>query len=257
MYATSSGEKINIHNYLTIKALADGLTASLSVNACEYCIDGSGEWVSLPAATATPSINKGHSISFRGTLTPTSSNGIGTFTISKSCEILGNCMAMLFGDEAFAKTSLSGKTYAFYKLFMNATTITKVAEGFLPATTVSVYCYAYMFYGCSALTQAPAMPATTLEQSCYESMYRYCNKLTKAPVLPATTLVLFCYNNLFRDCTKLSYIKALFTTTPTSSYTSYWTSNVATSGTFVKSASATWEVVSVYGVPSGWTIQKV
>ena len=29
-----------INNYLTIVALENGLTASLSTNACEYCIDG-------------------------------------------------------------------------------------------------------------------------------------------------------------------------------------------------------------------------
>lgn len=29
-----------IINYLTIEALEDGLTAKLSTNACEYCIDG-------------------------------------------------------------------------------------------------------------------------------------------------------------------------------------------------------------------------
>lgn len=256
MHATSGGEKINIYNYLTIKALADGLTASLSVNACEYCIDGNGKWVLLPAATTTPTINKGHTISFRGTLSPTSSNGIGTFTINKSCELLGNCMSMLFGDEALGQTSLSGKTYAFYKLFMNAAMITKVAEEFLPATTLSLYCYSYMFYGCTVLTQAPALPATTLAQSCYASMFRYCSKLTKAPILPATTLDYNCYNNLFRDCTKLSYIKALFTTTPGSSYTSYWTSNVASSGTFVKNAAATWNTAGVNGIPSGWTVER-
>lgn len=41
MGGLSSG--IDINNYLTIEALEDGLTASLSTNACQYCIDGSGE----------------------------------------------------------------------------------------------------------------------------------------------------------------------------------------------------------------------
>lgn len=38
-----SGEPINVENYLTIVALEDGLTAKLSLNACEYCIDGDGK----------------------------------------------------------------------------------------------------------------------------------------------------------------------------------------------------------------------
>lgn len=36
------GGSIDINNYLVIEALEDGLTASLSRNACEYCIDGDG-----------------------------------------------------------------------------------------------------------------------------------------------------------------------------------------------------------------------
>ena len=51
---------ININNYLTIEARENGLTASLSVNACEYCVDGDGNWKTLSAGTATESINSGH-----------------------------------------------------------------------------------------------------------------------------------------------------------------------------------------------------
>ena len=49
---------VDTSSYLTIVALEDGLTASLSANACEYRIDN-GEWNSLPANTATPPINSG------------------------------------------------------------------------------------------------------------------------------------------------------------------------------------------------------
>jgi hypothetical protein len=38
-------------NYLTIEALQDGLTAKLSVNACEYCVDGDGNWKTLSAGS--------------------------------------------------------------------------------------------------------------------------------------------------------------------------------------------------------------
>ena len=71
---------MNIDNYLTIEALEDGLTASLSTNVVEYCVDGDGNWKSLAAGNTTESINTGQTLSFRGNLTPSSSNGIGTFT---------------------------------------------------------------------------------------------------------------------------------------------------------------------------------
>ena len=64
-------------------------------------------------------------------------------------------------------------------------------------------CYGYMFYGCTSLTQAPALPATTLADFCYENMFYGCTSLTQAPALPATTLADYCYQNMFRGCTSL------------------------------------------------------
>ena len=99
--------------YFTIEALEDDLTAQLSINACEYRIDD-GSWNTLSADTNTPSINKGQTLSFKGNLTPNSSSGIGTFTISKQCNLKGNIMSMLYGDNFEGQNDLSGKTYAFY-----------------------------------------------------------------------------------------------------------------------------------------------
>ena len=325
---------VDIDNYLTIVALEDGLTASLSVNDVEYCIDGNDNWTTLTADTASPAINKGQTLSFRGNLIPASYKGVGTFKISKSCDLTGNCMSLLFGDNAKTNLSLSGKDYAFYYLFYNCTTIINVSSNFLPATTLATYCYnsmfqgcaslttvpklpattlasycyQYMFYNCKALTTAPQLPATTLADYCYQSMfygcssltttpsilpattlasYCYysmfsgCSSLTTTPQLPATKLVNYCYNSMFSGCSsltiapelpaktlvsncyyymfyrcsKLNYIKAMFTTTPSSSYTGSWVSGVASSGTFVKNKNATWNVTGTSGIPSGWTVQ--
>ena len=297
---------IDINNYLTIEALENGLTAKLSTNICEYCIDGDGVWNTLAANTTTPSINQGQMISFRGNLTPNNSNGIGTFTISKKCNLKGNCMSMLFGDDTENNYSLSGKNYVFYNLFYNCTNIIEVSPNFLPATTLASYCYRQMFYGCTSLTTAPELPATTLATYCYQYMFRNCTSLTTAPVLPATTLASncyqnmfkwctrlttapelpatalanycyssmfygctslttapelpattlarYCYQNMFSGCSKLNYIKAMFTTTPSSSYTSSWVRGVSSTGTFVKNKNATWNVTGDNGIPSGWTV---
>ena len=85
-------------------------------------------------------------------------------------------------------------------------------------------------------------------------MFYNCTSLSTAPTLPAKTLVSDCYYYMFYGCRKLNYIKALFTTTPSSSYTSNWVSGVASSGTFVKNIDATWDVTGTYGIPSGWTV---
>ena len=200
----SSEGAINIDNYLTIEALENGLAASLSVNACEYCVDGDGNWKALVADTATEIVNSGHTLSFRGELTPNSSNGIGTFTISKTCNLKGNCMSMLFGDEAANNYSLSGKTYAFYKLFYNCTNVVNVDENFLPATRLADNCYYNMFRGCKSLTTVTELPATTLAKNCYRYMFYECTNLTTVPELPATTLANYCYDSMFEGCTSLT-----------------------------------------------------
>jgi len=68
-------------------------------------------------------------------------------------------------------------------------------------------------------------------------------------------LVNYCYNNMFKSCTSLNYIKAMFTTTPSTAYTSTWVSGVASRGTFVKNSAATWTTKGVHGIPTNWTVQ--
>jgi len=69
-------------------------------------------------------------------------------------------------------------------------------------------------------------------------------------------LTSYCYQGMFGDCTSLNYIKAMFTTTPSTTYTRDWVNGVASSGTFVKNSAATWNVSGVNGIPNGWTVQN-
>ena len=216
LVSSQIGRGFDIDNYLTIVALEDGLTAALSGNTVEYCVDGDENWKSLVSNTNSESINKGQTLSFRGNLTPTSSGsskGVGRFTISKSCDLTGNCNSLLFGDDSKTNNSLSGKNYAFYRLFYNCTTIKNVSSNFLPATTLSDYCYSYMFYGCTSLTTAPELPVTILKDYCYSYMFQNCTSLTTAPQLPATTLANHCYRQMFYGCTSLTTASELPATT--------------------------------------------
>ena len=198
----------NKNGYFTIEALEDGLTAKLSKNASEYRIDD-GSWNTLSANTNTPSVNKGQTLSFKGSLTP--NNGIGTFTISKKCNVKGNIMSLLYGDNFEGQIDLSGKNYTFYRLFYNCKTIVDVSELILPATTLASYCYQNMFYGCTNLTTAPQLPATTLVSYCYQNMFYGCKSLTTAPELPATTLAnswyysMFSGTNVLPDCSNIDF----------------------------------------------------
>ena len=205
--------EFNPDNYLTIEALEDGLTAKLSKNACQYSTDGV-VWTDLSAGTTTPAINTGEKLYFKATgLTPTSSAGIGTFTVSKQFNLSGNCMSMLFGDEAGSNIDLNGKNYAFCRLFYDCNTLKSVSTGFLPATILANYCYKHMFRNCSRLTTAPELPATTLKTQCYYYMFKNCTGLTTAPELPATTLASHCYEFMFENCTGLTTAPELPATT--------------------------------------------
>lgn len=129
--------EFNPDNYLTIEALEDGLTASLSTNACQYSTNGV-RWTNLTVGTTTPAINTGEKLYFKATgLTPIEYHGIGTFTVSNKFNLSGNVMSMLFGDDAESNLDLTGYDYAFYELFYNCTTLKSVSRTFLPATSLA------------------------------------------------------------------------------------------------------------------------
>ena len=187
-----------------------------------------------------------------------------------------SCIGLTNAPELPA-TTLADNCYMF--MFYDCTGLTNAPE--LPATTLAYDCYRSMFYNCISLTTTPVLPATTLASNCYYSMFSNCTgitnaselpatrlntycyygmfycctSLTTAPVLPATTLANNCYDYMFSGCTKLNYIKAMFLDTPSSSYTSNWTKNISPTGTFVKNASASWDVTGVNGIPENWTVE--
>ena len=94
----------------------------------------------------------------------------------------------------------------FSKLFENCTQLTSAPD--LPAKTLAIDCYSYMFNGCSKLETGPKeLPATTLADDCYSHMFKGCSKLETGPKeLPATTLAESCYMGMFQDCTNLKNV---------------------------------------------------
>ena len=144
-----------------------------------------------------------------------------------------------------------------YEYMFSQSAITSIPSGLLPATILAASCYRVMFYKCTSLITAASdlLPAPTLTNACYRGMFSGCSNITTVPVLPAVTLISECYVNMFNSCSKLAYIKAMFTTKPTNTYTQGWVTSVKSSGTFVKNSAATWNVTGTNGVPSGWTVQ--
>lgn len=227
---TKTSELINDSGYITDKekeylsfvALESGtfgFTHSVD-GAVLYYSKNDGEWTAL---TGTIDVVKGDVVRFKGELTPVTNKGIGTFTSTGDFDAEGNVMSLLFGDNFQDNTTLP--EYAFFKLFFD-TRICSAKNLVLPSLTLSRYCYKEMFYNCGSLIIAPK--------------------------LPALELVDYCYDHMFLHCTKLSYVKALFCTTPSASYTSLWLGQVAEFGIFVRNSKATWYVRSATGIPSNW-----
>lgn len=234
-------EYFDINDYLTIEALEDNLQVYFSNEDLMYGIDGLG-WQKLIAGQYSPPINAGQTISFKGNVNSTVVN-IKSFTITKRCNLLGNCMSLTLNDVP-----------KFYRLFVGCTTIVHISKDFLPATTLADDCYHSMFADCTSLTTAPELPATTLADDCYSEMFNNCTSLTTAPELPAATLKLYCYHSMFAGCTKLNYIKMLATDISASSCLYNWVNGVASSGTFVKNPAMTTLPTGSSGIPSGWTV---
>ena len=147
--------------------------------------------------------------------------------------------------------------YCYAVMFYGCTSLTTAPE--LPATTLAEHCYSYMFEGCTSLTTAPSiLPATTLAEYCYPGMFNGCSSLTTAPELPATTLANDCYEYMFNGCSSLNSITMLATDISASNCLSNWVDGVASTGTFIKNTNMLEETIGrgVSGIPEGWTVNN-
>lgn len=249
----SGGEKPFEEQYLTFEALEAG-TFSIPTE-MSYSLDGGSTWTTLAASTATPTIHSGEKILWRKVANVINT----TFTATGAFKVYGNVMSLLYGDNFIEEVNLTNRNSAFNNLFKSNIYITDASDLILPATTLSTSCYANMFYGCTSLVTAPKiLPATTLVAYCYSIMFYGCSKLEKSPILPATTLVKYCYQMMFRECSNMNHITCLATELGNTGNNLFvWVSGVKSSGTFVKSSSATNWPSGINGIPNNWTIVNV
>ena len=172
----------------------------------QYSLDGS-TWTTIATDATTPSANI---IYFRGCATGTKSlytdsanTNAWTFTGSTNLECNGKLDRLIQNTLGVDNNVSTIGNYCFAYIFYNGTSLIKVDDDFLPATTLANNCYQSMFRSCTGLTVAPVLPATTLADYCYENMFSYCSSLTTSPELPATTLADYCYRAMFYNCISL------------------------------------------------------
>lgn len=184
--------------YLTITALEDGCTVKLN-KTYQYSFDES-TWQS-GSSSKTITLPNGNNLYLKGSLTPVYNSGVGTFTISSYCALSGNCLSLIYGDNA--DEAMSVPNYGFTNLFQNCTAIKSVSKNFLPAISVGERGYQNLFNGCSNLENTPDLPATTLNNYSYTGMFVGCSSLISAPELPATKIGNSTYYGMFRNCSSL------------------------------------------------------
>ena len=185
-----------------IEPLLYGILPTLNL---QYRINSNGAWTDFIVGTNDDiHLVSGDWVQFKGI----NEHGVSTsnknylhFSISGNPVALsGNVMSLIDG---VGDVEVIPNDYCFVRLFKDSN-IKTVSSDFLPATTLTPYCYNRMFANCRNLTQAPSLPATMLADVCYSNMFYGCINLRQAPELNATTIANYCYNSMFEGCTELT-----------------------------------------------------
>ena len=240
---------------LTIEAITAGtIRVNSPKEGMQYSLNGGAK----TAVTTTIEVVAGDKVQFYGngtSITSYNNTRIAGSGDGFTCKVYGNIMSLL-DEENFATATTLSETYTFRSLFNFNTTLTDASGLLLPATKLQESCYYQMFYGCTALTAAPALPATELAVNCYRQMFGSCSALTASPVLPAETLVPNCYRQMFVSCSKLATVTCLATSGIDTGSSYNWLSGAGSqvqgTKTFNAVSAAVW-LEGDSGIPDGWS----
>lgn len=152
----------------------------------------------------------------------------------------------VFYNKNLTYTSMGNSS--FFGMFQNCSKLKYTpilrCTGLYGNNTTQYQAYAYMFSGCSSLTDSyitftgtkaansefkamfrgcsnlvnlniTSLPYTTIYSNGMYEMFRGCSKITTAPTLSGTTLNESCYQGMFYDCTNLETAPELLATTLT------------------------------------------
>ena len=202
-----------------------------------YQID-EGSWVQVlePCSLTVPT-NSGsvpHYMRLKGNnptgFNKSSSNFISLAITGGNPAIQGNVMSLI-DPTNFATATTIPCDYCFYALFCpypptsfstsysstvsTSSSLSKAHELVLPATTLTAYCYAYMFAGNVGLYTGPSLPAMVMQPWCYAHMFDNCMNnfysqtaansgwYLSSMTLPAQQLAEGCYAFMFNRCSTL------------------------------------------------------
>lgn len=228
-YLTIESESNNNVISWIVEAIAGG---GITAKTISVSSDNGNTWTAYTSSTGGTQIatlNVGDKVLIKGENSAYGNNCVNKFGSTGNFEAYGNVMSLIYGDNFVGQTTLTNEnTYVFQSLFHGCSGLISAEHLILPATTLAIGCYISMFNGTS---------------------------IRIAPELPATTLVSNCYRWMFAHCSNLNYIKCLATDISPNYDTFDWVEGVASTGTFVKAANASW-ATGINGIPNNWTVQN-
>ena len=208
----------------------------------QYSVDSGATWkIAKHNTVMADEVKAGNVVLFRGNKAYRPPVGVpfpvARFYIYGLCNLAGNIMSLVWGEDFEGKTDLNNWTF----------------EAMFAGRQQPDYSQK----DCPIVSAGSLiLPSTTLIGSCYHLMFAGCEHLTTAPELPATTLATWCYRGMFENCPNLNYVKCLATDISATYCTANWLDGVSPTGTFVKNSSMSNWPSGTSGIPSGWTVQN-
>ena len=187
----------------------------------EYSLDDGETWNYLQSGEATPLVEVGQKIYWRGELGVQTFHysddevlmedmGIGTFDVTEYAVGTNAPLFNVGGDpnslltyDFYKLNDLSPYLYAFVNLFHNSH-VYDSSQMIFRDIKLSQHCYCNMFSTCLQMVKTvDELPSQQLASYCYDAMYNGCIVLTKAPELPAIKTVWGTYMWMFNNCKRL------------------------------------------------------
>lgn len=186
-----------------------------------------------------------------------SSEGMGHFSSTGKFNVSGNVLSLISNTDFKTKYNLN-KDYQFAGLFYNAINLISARNLILQATSLTRWCYEYMFNGCTSLIYGPKLlPALSLNEDCYKCMFKNCTNLLESPILLGNlstgTISSDYYVEMFINCTSLRKITMLSEIVHTGHLTN-WVKGTTSGGIFIKNSKSTFDNIGDSGIPAGWEI---
>lgn len=201
-----------LSQYFTIEALEIGtftmaITRGASLVSVSYSIDDGESWVTTPISSGqninitTPTIQQGGKVLWK---CETIDNALSVSYYQKAkmsstglCNIYGNIMSLIHGDDFIGNYEVSSTLHPFRELFMQI----KVVDArylIIPANRAYTYCFYELFYGNTYIVNAPTFIIETVDNNSMQEMFKNCSSLNNVTIVSDSVGI---QGNMFQNVT--------------------------------------------------------